>query len=408
MISVNKAKTIIGDNIKYLGFETILLKNAGNRVNAQDITATFPMPLFNNSAMDGFAVRAVDTKGAKKTSPIKLIMVGVSSAGIPSKIILKPGQCIQCMTGGKIPKGADSIVIVENSSGFSNSKTVEIFKEAKIGNHIRKKGEEIKQGDVIISKNTCVTPNEIGALATFGYKKISVTIRPKVAIFVTGNELVEPGDKIKLGQIYNSNLYILVELAKKSGVEIVMMETIKDDKNSLSKSLSKALKTCNIIISSGGISMGRFDYVREVYNKLGVNEHFWKVAQKPGKPLFFGTVESTLIFGLPGNPVSSFICFIEYVYPVMQELQRKKINFKHYAILTESFPAENNKHRYLFGRSWINSDGKILCAPSSKSGSHMITSSLESNCILESPPKNKNLKPGDKITINLLNWRNIE
>ena len=139
MISVNKAKTIIGDNIKYLGFETILLKNAGNRVNAQDITATFPMPLFNNSAMDGFAVRAVDTKGAKKTSPIKLIMVGVSSAGIPSKIILKPGQCIQCMTGGKIPKGADSIVIVENSSGFSNSKTVEIFKEAKIGNHIRKK-----------------------------------------------------------------------------------------------------------------------------------------------------------------------------------------------------------------------------------------------------------------------------
>jgi molybdopterin molybdotransferase len=312
------------------------------------------------------------------------------------------------MTGGKIPKGADSIVIVENSSGFSNSKTVEIFKEAKIGNHIRKKGEEIKQGDVIISKNTCVTPNEIGALATFGYKKISVTIRPKVAIFVTGNELVEPGDKIKLGQIYNSNLYILVELAKKSGVEIVMMETIKDDKNSLSKSLSKALKTCNIIISSGGISMGRFDYVREVYNKLGVNEHFWKVAQKPGKPLFFGTVESTLIFGLPGNPVSSFICFIEYVYPVMQELQRKKINFKHYAILTESFPAENNKHRYLFGRSWIDSDGKILCAPSSKSGSHMITSSLESNCILESPPKNKNLKPGDKITINLLNWRNIE
>jgi molybdopterin molybdotransferase len=408
MISVKKAQSIINDNIRPLGSETILLKNVGNRINGQDIIAPFSVPSFDNSAMDGFAVRAVDTEGAKKYSPITFMMVGVSSAGVPSNIILQPGECVQCMTGGKIPEGADSIVIVENSSGFSDSKTVEIYKEANIGDHIRRQGEEIKEGNVIISKGTCITPGEIGVLATFGYEKVSVMIKPKIAIFVTGNELVEPGNKIKSGQIYNSNLYMLSGLAEKSGVEIVMSEVVKDDKNSLRKLLSNALQICDIIISSGGVSMGRFDYVREVYNELGVQEHFWKVAQKPGKPLFFGTIGTSLIFGLPGNPISSLICYVEYIHPTIYDLQNRKRDSKHRAILVEDFAIDNKKHRYLFGQSWIDSSsGKLLCSPSSKRGSHMLTATLESNCILESPPCKQGLKAGDEITINLLNWRNF-
>ena len=408
MISVQEAQSIMRNNTQPLGFETVSLKNAGNRVLAQDVIATFPMPQFDNSAMDGFAVRAVDTVGAHKSSPVKLKMVGLSSAGTPSEIILKPGKCVQCMTGAAIPDGADAIVIVENTNGFSDSGTVQIFQEANIGDHIRRKGEEIEKSDALISRGTCITPSEMGTLATFGYETVSVMIKPKVAIFVTGSELIEPGNKIKIGQIYNSNLYMFTELAKKSRVEVVMREVIKDDKDSLRRLLSEALQTCDVIISSGGVSMGRFDYVREVYNKLGVQEHFWKVAQKPGKPLFFGTVDSTLIFGLPGNPVSSFICYVEYVHPVMQDLQLKKRDPKHQAILTENFPVESKKHRYLFGRSWIDSKGKLLCSPESKVGSHMLTASLESNCILESPPGKQGLKVGDEITINLLNWRNIE
>ncbi len=408
MITVQEAQSIISNNIQPLGFETVSLKNTGNRVLAQDITATFPMPQFDNSAMDGFAVRAVDTEGADKSSPVILKMAGVSSAGTPSDIILKPSQCAQCMTGAAIPDGADAIVIVENTSGFSDAGTVQIFQEANVGEHIRRQGEEIEKSDVLISRGTCITPGEMGTLATFGYEKVSVMIKPKVAIFVTGSELVEPGNKIKIGQIYNSNLYMFAELAEKSGVEVVMREVIKDDKDSLRRLLSEALQTCDVIISSGGVSMGRFDYVREVYNKLGVQEHFWKVAQKPGKPLFFGRADSTLIFGLPGNPVSSFICYVEYVYPVMQDLQQKKRDPKHQAILTENFPVESKKYRYLFGRSWIDSRGKLLCSPASKMGSHMLTASLESNCILESPPRKQGLKAGDEITINPLNWRNIE
>ena len=408
MISVKKAQSIINDNIRPLGSESILLKNVGNRINGQNITAPFSVPLFNNSAMDGFAVRAVDTEGAKKYSPITFMMVGTSSAGTPSNITLQPGECVQCMTGGKIPEGADSIVIVENSSGFSDSKTVEIYKEANIGDHIRRQGEEIQEGDVIISMGTCITPSEIGILATFGYEKVSVMIKPKVAIFVTGNELVEPGNKIKSGQIYNSNLYMLSELAEKSGVEIVMSEVIKDDKDSLRKLLSNALQICDIIISSGGVSMGRFDYVREIYNELGVQEHFWKVAQKPGKPLFFGTMKSSLIFGLPGNPISSLFFYVEYIHSTIHGFQKKKKDSKYRAILTENFAVENKKHRYLFGQSWIDpSSGKLFCSPTSKLGSHMLTASIESNCILESPPGKQGLKAGDKITINLLNWRNF-
>ena len=408
MISVKKAQLIISKNIRPLGFESVLLNNARNRILSQDIIANIPMPQFDNTAMDGFAVRAADTKGANKSSPKTLMMVGVSSAGVSNDIILHPGECVQCMTGGKIPKGADSIVIVENSSGFLDSKTVKIFKEAKIGEHIRKRGEEVQEGDVVISKGTCITPSEIGILATFGCKKISVIIKPKVGIFVTGNELIEPGHKIKLGQIYNSNFYVFSELVEQSGAEIVMSEVIKDDKDSLQKSFSKALQVCDIIISSGGVSMGRFDYVREVYNELGVQEHFWKVAQKPGKPLFFGTMGTSLVFGLPGNPVSSFICYMKYINSVIQNLQKKKMNPQLQGILAKDFPVDSKKHRYLFGKSWIDSHGKLLCTPTSKMGSHMLTASLRSNCILESPPGKHELKAGDKITINLLNWRKFK
>ena len=174
MISVQEAQSIISNNIQPMSFETISLENAGNRVLARDITATFPMPRFNNSAMDGFAVCAVDTEGADKLSPVILKMAGVSSAGTPSDIILKPGQCAQCMTGAAIPDGADAIVIVENTSGFSDSGTVQIFQEAKIGEHIRRQGEEIQEGDVLISRGTCITAGGIGIFGPFGYEKGSV------------------------------------------------------------------------------------------------------------------------------------------------------------------------------------------------------------------------------------------
>ena len=407
MISVQEAKSIINNNTFELQSERVHLTLAGNRVLGQDVVASFPSPQFDNSAMDGFAVRSRDTKGASPENPVTLTMVSISSAGTPSNVSLNPGECIQCMTGAKIPDGADAIIMVEDSSGFSDSDTVQIVIETFPGKHIRKMGEEIKEGEILIQKGTTATPSEIGTCATFGYGELVVSKKPKIAIFGTGDELIEPGKNLGEGQIYNSNLYVFKELVDRVGGEVVMQDVIKDDKDSLREFLSRALKTCDVIISSGGVSMGRYDYVRDVFIELGVVEHFWKVAQKPGKPLFFGTGNSTLIFGLPGNPVSSYIGFMEWVWPVLETMMGKKESKKVTGILKKPFPREKVKYRFLFGDAWIE-NGQLVCQPSTKVGSHMLSSSLQANCILGTMQGNNPLQPGELIEVNMLPWKFIK
>ena len=407
MISVDDAKAIIESNIKILGVEKVQLKNIENRILAEDIIAKIPSPLFNNSAMDGFALRSSDILGATNSNPVKLKLVSISSAGSPTGVFLKRGECIQCMTGAKIPEGADTIVMVENTSGFNENKFIKIFSEVLLGKHIRKKGEEIKKGSCLISKGTRITPSEVGVLATFGYASASVYRQPKVGIFGTGNELVEPGSELKSGQIYNSNLYVFSDLVKKTGAQIITQNVIKDDKSTLKKFLKNALKTCDVIISSGGVSMGRYDYVREVFMELGVHEGFWKVAQKPGKPLFFGYKNSKIIFGLPGNPVSSYIGFMIWVWPALEKMMGENKSSSVSAILKEEFPLEKQKYRFLFGKAWIE-DGILLCKPSTKLGSHMLSSSIDANCIISSKQGSDHLQPGDKVNIKLLPWKNLK
>ena len=407
MISVKEAKSIINQKIFRLGSEIVQLNNSTQRLLSEDIIAKFPSPHFNNSAMDGFAVRSLDTIGASKENPVTLKNIGISSAGIPSNLVLNKGECIQCMTGAKIPSGSDAIVIVEDTTGFSDIPNVKIMIEALPESHIRKKGEEIQKGDILINKGTRIKPSEIGICATFGYGELKVSKKPKIAIFGTGNELVEPGKNIKDGEIYNSNLYVFSDLVEKIGGSVLMKDVLKDDKEHLESFLSEAMESCDLVISSGGVSMGRFDYVRDVFLDLGVEEHFWKVAQKPGKPLFFGTGDKTLIFGLPGNPVSSYIGFMVWVWPVLNEMMggNRIKSFK--AELTEPFPLEKIKYRYLFGKAWVE-DGKVRCKPSKKSGSHMLTSSLNANCILGAEPSGRQLNSGDLIDINLLPWETMK
>ena len=407
MISLKKAKSIISENIFILRDEKVNIKQSAGRILRENIVASFPSPRFDNSAMDGFAVRAGDTKNATADKPTELKIVDISSAGTPSDITIGLGECIQCMTGAEIPKGADSIVMVENTSGFSDNSHVKVMIPVPHCAHIRKKGEEINIDDLLIKKGTRVTANELGTCATFGYGKLSVSKKPKISIFGTGNELVEPGEKLAKGQIYNSNLYVFKDLAKKAGSKIEMSEVIKDDKDSLKSFLSEALEVSDVIISSGGVSMGRYDYVRDVFIDLGVKEHFWKVAQKPGKPLFFGTKENKLIFGLPGNPVSSFIGFMEWVWPVLITMMGEKSEKSIYGILDEPFPRERTKHRFLFGRAKYK-NGKLVCHPTNRIGSHMLTSALGANCILGSDPGDGPLNPGELIRVNLLPWKIIQ
>ncbi|MDB9722809.1 molybdopterin molybdotransferase MoeA [Candidatus Marinimicrobia bacterium] len=407
MISVNDAQSIIQKNIFELKSESVDLSSSSGKILSNNIKAKFPSPSFDNSAMDGFAVRSSDTFGATRTSTVSLKNIDESSAGSPSDLILKKGECIQCMTGAKIPKGADAIIMVEDTSGFSNDKNVQIMIEVKRGQHIRKMGEEINEGDILIEKGTIITTSEIGVCASFGYSELAVSKKPKVAIFATGNELIEPGKDLKDGEIYNSNLFLFADLVKKAGSKILMRNVIKDDKSSLKSFLLEALETCDVIISSGGVSMGRYDYVREVFIDLGVKEHFWKVAQKPGKPFFFGTNNQSLIFGLPGNPVSSYIGFMIWVWPVLKQLMGSLKDDSTKGILSEPFPLEKFKQRYLFGQSWIE-NGELRCKASTKIGSHMLSSALEANCILSATKGEGFLKPGDFIDVTMLPWKTIK
>lgn len=403
MISVEEARQIIDNHIWRKESESMDVSQASDRILAENVIARIPSPRFDNSAMDGFALRANDIIGASKNNPILLKNMGTSSAGQPFEQTLEVGSCVQCMTGAKIPTGADTVVMVEDTSGFNNDEHVSIYSESVEGKHIRRMGEEIKMADILINKGTNVTTSEIGICASFGYAEIVVAKKPKIAIFSTGNELVEPGNELKEGQIYNSNLPVFADLVKKAGGDVYMQGVIEDKKSSLRSFLDKALCNCDLIISSGGVSMGRYDYVRDVMMDLGVKEHFWKVAQKPGKPFFFGTKGNKLVFGLPGNPVSSYIGFIEWVWPVIREMMGDKKRRPLTGILTESFQREKTKYRYLFGKAWIE-DYKIFCKPSSKLGSHMLTSSLDANCILSSSQGPDMLSPGDSIQINLLPW----
>ena len=407
MISVNDAKSIIQKNIFQLKPEIIDLSESSEKTLAKNVKAKFPSPSFDNSAMDGFAVRSSDTYGATKTNMVSLKNIDVSSAGSPSDLVLKKGECIQCMTGAKIPKGADAIIMVEDTSGFSNDKSVQIMIEAKVGQHIRKMGEEINEGDILIKKGTIISTSEMGVCASSGYGELTVSKKPKVAIFATGNELVEPGKNLKEGEIYNSNLFLFADLVNKAGSKVLMRNVIKDDKSSLRSFLFDALESCDVIISSGGVSMGRYDYVREVFIDLGVKEHFWKVAQKPGKPFFFGTNNKSLIFGLPGNPVSAYIGFMIWVWPVLKELMGSLKDQSVKGILSEPFPLETLKQRYLFGQSWIE-NGKLRCKASTKIGSHMLSSALEANCILRASKGEGFLKPGDLIDVIMLPWKTIK
>ena len=407
MIPFLVAKHIVNGHIGKLDVELLSLQECGGRILAENIVASFPSPQFDNSAMDGFAVRSEDTLGTSVDTPVRLNMVSISAAGSPTAVHIGPGECAQCMTGAKIPDGADAVIMVEDTNGFSDADSIQIFLEAHPGKHIRRKGEEISKGELLIQKGTKITASELGTCATFGYGELNVSRQPKIAIFGTGNELVEPGKKLKPGEIYNSNLYVFSELVEKSGAKITMRDVIKDDKASLRSFLSKALETCDIVISSGGVSMGRYDYVRDVFIELGVEEHFWKVAQKPGKPLFFGTGNDTLIFGLPGNPVSSYIGFMEWVWPVLETMMGVPVSKPTTGILTESFPREKVKYRYLFGQAWLE-NGKLVCKPTTKIGSHMLSSSLEANCILGSEHGEIPLQVGDKIHINILPWKNIQ
>jgi molybdopterin molybdotransferase len=310
-LSIEEAQRLILERVQPLEAEPVPLEDAAGRVTAGPATARVDLPPFDSSAMDGFAVRSEDTPGV-------LPVVGRIPAGRPAERELAPGEAMGIATGGAVPDGADAVVPLEYVVEHDN--TIEIAGAVPAGEHVRPRGGDVRRGDVLVPAGERLGPSQLGALAAGGNADISCTRRPRVAVLSTGTELRPPGEDLRPGEIYEANGVILVAQLRTAGAEPERLEVVQDDEAAHREALETGLRA-DALVTSGGVSVGPHDLVRSVGRDLGVVEVLWGVAVKPGKPLWFGVRNRTLVFGLPGNPVSTLVCFELFVRPAVLALQ---------------------------------------------------------------------------------------
>lgn len=373
MITIEEAREIIRENLPPRQIENIDLDEAPGQVLAADVFAREPSPRYTNSAMDGFAVRWDDVQAVADSGPITLTIIGESQAGVPYAGELQAGQAVRISTGGMLCRGADTIVPIEE--GEITAQNLRVLKADHRRQHVRHEGEEFKTGDLLLPENTCLEPPSIALLASQGITEAPVFRKPGVSIIVTGSELVPYNAAIKPWQIRDSNGIMLHSAVRKSGGETKLNAHVEDSYEKTLSAVQQAKDQSDIILFSGGVSVGPHDLVKKAAQECGFKTLFWRVNQKPGKPLFFARSGSTLFFGLPGNPVSAYMCYLYYVHPVLQYLQGK--DYSHQAIRGRVASAiQNTTNRaQLFRVSLEQTPGRLpLVRPVARQGSHMLTS----------------------------------
>ena len=318
LIEYSEAERLVMESTPRLPVQETPLGEALGLALARDLTATTDSPPFDNSAVDGYAVRSLDAEVGRVFD-----VVDEAPAGRPAKKSVGEGEAIKIFTGGVIPDGVDAVVMVENTSGWGEK--FDLKKIPAPGNNIRAAGEDTRRGDVILAAGTEVGAPEIALAATQGYGALPVYRRPKVVVLSTGTELVEPGTRdLAPGEIFDSNSYAIVAAAREAGAEARRLYAASDDADTLRVAIDEALETADVVVTSGGVSVGEKDLVKSTMLELGVDQIFWGVKFKPGKPLFYGTRGETRLFGLPGNPVSAMVCFDLFVRPALMEMMGRK------------------------------------------------------------------------------------
>lgn len=395
LLTVEEALAKVLEPIKTLGIERVDLLSALDRIIAENITAPMDIPLTDNSAMDGYAVRAIDTQKASIDSPALLKVIEDLPAGYLAKSKVGEGEAIRIMTGATIPEGADSIVMVEVTK--SEGELVKIFKAAKSGDHIRAKGEDLKTGDLLITQGTKLTPAEIGVLASIQRPFVKVSRKAIVSILSTGDELVEVEEAVSPGKVVNANSYSLAALVKSAGATAIIQPIARDNEKEIRASIEQAL-AADFIISSGGVSVGDYDYVKPVLEALGTDLRFWRVSVKPGKPLAFGLLAGKPYFGLPGNTVSSMLSFLLFVQPAL----KKAMGFlppwdapKIKVILDTDARSKGDRRTYLRANIHYN-QGNFYAHLASKQGSGVLSSMLGANALVILEEGIKEIKKGQE------------
>jgi molybdopterin molybdotransferase len=400
MISPDEALQIVLENVSPLGVERVSIVDALGRVIAEEIRSPRDIPGFDNSAMDGYAVRASDIANASEDRPVTLEVLETVGAGAMPSAEVGPGQAVRTMTGAPISRGADAIVQVERTRGTGAK--VEILAPAEAGAFVRPRGEDLRQGEVVISPGKTISASDLGVIATLNRAMIDVYRRPRVAIVATGDELVDVDQTPSGAQVVNSSAYALAGAIRDAGGEPVMLKVARDSPEEVRARLAEAL-AFDVVLSTGGVSVGQFDHVKVVLDELGLRQLFHGVAQRPGRPLKFGTMGGRPVFGLPGNPVSTMVCFYLYVYAALGRMAGRGA----YGLPRVSVrcAADIRLARDLteFVRVRLERrDGELLANPTGNQGSGILSSLSRAHGLLIGPASKTMLKAGDQGTVLVL------
>ena len=406
LIDPDEARRRVLGRVETLPAEEVPLGEALGRVLAEDVTAADAVPGFDNSAMDGFAVRAADTAGARAGLPASLEVVGESRAGRPASRALAAGEAIRISTGAVLPDGADAVVRVEDTS--QRDGVVEVRVAVEPGRDVRRAGDDVAGGVRVLSRGAPLGPAELGVLASVGVAVPSCARRPTVAVLVTGDELIEPGEPLRPGAVRNANAYSVAAQATQAGADVVHTGTIADDYAATVAAVGPALER-DVVVICGGMSVGAHDHVRPALAELGVKRDFFGVALRPGKPTWFGVHGGrgehgggTLVFGLPGNPVSAMVTFHLFARPVLAALagaHRERATMP--AIMAKDYPKAPGRAHAVRCRTELRRGG-WRAHPLRDQGSHVLTSMLRADALAMIPADRGEVRAGEQVEIEFL------
>jgi molybdopterin molybdotransferase len=380
--------------------ESVSLSEAPGRVLADQIRSPIDLPIFDNSAMDGYAVRTADVASAKPASPARLRLAGKVVAGEVFVGEVTSGTCVRLFTGSPLPAGADAVVMQEDTHIDPRAPgEVVILASAGPGENVRARGEDVKQGTMLAEAGAVLTPGRIGLLAAAGFGHLRVGRKPVVGLLATGSELTEPGQPLVPGRIYESNRTALAALMERSGAAPKTLPLVADVLAGTSLALADAFNQCDAVMTSGGVSVGEMDFLKQAFEQIGGGLEFWKVAMKPGRPFVFGRCRGKLLFGLPGNPVSALVTFLLLVRPALLRWQgATDVSLPaHPGVLAE--PLSNPGERRHFMRVKVDPTGKVQLA--GLQASHALSSLAAANGLVD-VPAHTTLAAGSAVTV--LRW----
>jgi molybdenum cofactor synthesis domain-containing protein len=398
MLELEAARKRVLFAVAPLPAESVPLAAGHGRVVARTLTAAFDLPLFDNSSMDGFAVRSEDLRSARLDSPVVLCLIGeVAAGGDPSSVSVSPGECVRVSTGSALPSGVNAVVMQEDARQLPGKPAhVQFLNRVDAWENIRRRGEDVKRSDGVLAPGDRLTPASLALLAALGVRELQVSRRPIVALLSTGSELVEPGRELRPGQIYESNRAALIPLMARTGAISSASPPVRDTLADTRAALEKAFAECDAVVTTGGVSVGEMDFVKSAFEAMGGVLEFWKVAMKPGKPFVFGRFGRKFLFGLPGNPVSSIVTFLLLVHPALRKMQgATDVDLPaHPGTLVESLSNPGDRRHFM--RVTVNARGEVCSA--GEQGSHRLSSMARANGLVDVPP-NTILPIGTQVSV---------